>query len=177
MHGFNTSSVRGGESKPPAGEVFAVITPGEEPLQVRPDVICRVVPQRSALVMSMMVIRIKAVYATFSDAQTLATYIFDIMNAKTSSSSMGWIPQTRKYSSAFRRFLDTTQYDLAGRPVPPSQQLGGPRRVTSSTATFRPIGGMSNQPIQSESDEAPPLKKSKAQHQADSSYGVAIFTT
>jgi hypothetical protein len=48
---------------------------------------------------------------------------------------------------------------------PPShQQLGGPR-ITSSTATFRPIGGMINQPIQSERDEAPPLKKSKAQHQ------------
>jgi hypothetical protein len=79
---------------------------------------------------------------------------------------MGWIPQTRRYSSTFRPFLDTTQYDLAGRPIPPSQQLGGPR-VTSSTATFRPIGGiMSNRPIQSEKkDEAPPLKKSKAQHQ------------
>jgi hypothetical protein len=37
--------------------------------------------------------------------------------------------------------------------------------VTSSTATFRPIGGMINQPIQSERDEAPSLKKSKAQHQ------------
>jgi hypothetical protein len=107
---------------------------------------------------SMMVIQIEAVYATFSDAQTLARYILDKMNAQTSSSSMGWIPQTRRYSS-------TTQYDLAGRPpVPPSQQLGGPR-VTSSTATFRPIGGMINQPIQSERDEAPPLKNSKAQHQ------------
>jgi hypothetical protein len=30
VHGFNVASVRGGESKPPAGEVFAVITPGEE---------------------------------------------------------------------------------------------------------------------------------------------------
>jgi hypothetical protein len=137
MHGFNTTSVRGDESKPPAGEVFAVITPGEEePLQVRPDVACRVVPKGSALAMSMMVIRIEAVYATFSDPQTLARYILDTMNAKTSSSSMGWIPQTRKYSSTFKSFLDTTQYDLAGRPVPPSQQLGGPR-VTSSSATFR----------------------------------------
>jgi hypothetical protein len=111
-----------------------------------------------------MVIRIEAVYATFSDAQTLAKYILDIMNAKTSSSSMGWIAQTRKYSSTFRSFLDNTQYDLAGRPIPPSQRLGGPE-VTSSTATFRPIGGMSNRPIQSERDEAPPIKKSKAQHQ------------
>jgi hypothetical protein len=59
MHGFNTSTVRGDESK---GEV----------LQVRPDVACRVVPKGSALAMSMMVIRIEAVYATFSDAQTLA---------------------------------------------------------------------------------------------------------
>jgi hypothetical protein len=40
VHGFNTSSVRGDESNPPAGEVFAVITPGEEPLQVRPDRCC-----------------------------------------------------------------------------------------------------------------------------------------
>jgi hypothetical protein len=141
VHGFNTSSVRGGESKPPAGEVFAVITCGEKPLQIRPDVACRVVPKGSALPMSMMVIQIEAVYATFSDAaQTLVRYILDKMNAKTSSSSMGWIPQTRRYSSTFRSFLDTTQYDLAGRPVPPSQQLVGPR-VTSSTATFRPIGG------------------------------------
>jgi hypothetical protein len=101
----------------------------------------------------MMVIRIEAVYATFSDAQTLAKYILDIMNAKTSSSSMGWISRTRKYTSTFKSFLDTTQYDLAGRPIPPSQQLGEPR-VTSSTATFRPIGGMiNNQPIQSERDE------------------------
>jgi hypothetical protein len=116
--------------------------------------------------MPMMVIQIEAVYATFSDFQTLARYILDIMNAKTSSSSMmGWIPQkTRRYNSTFRSFLDTTQYDLAGRPVPPSQQLGGPR-VASSTASFRPIGGMINQPIQSERDEAPPLKKSKARHQ------------
>jgi hypothetical protein len=72
IHGFNTASVRGEASKPPSGEVFAVITPGEEPLQVRPDVACRVVPKGSALAMSMMVIRIEAVYATFSDAQTLA---------------------------------------------------------------------------------------------------------
>jgi hypothetical protein len=146
--------------------VFAVITPGEEPLQVRPDVACRVVPKGSALAMSMMVIiRIEAVYATFSDAQTLARYILDIMNAnKTSSSSMGCISRTRKYNSTFKSFLDTTQYDLAGRPIPPSQRLGGPR-LTSSTATFRPIGGMINRPIQSERDEAPPLKKSKAQHQ------------
>jgi hypothetical protein len=57
IHGFNTSSVRGDESKPPAGEVFAVITPGEEPLQVRPDVAGRVVPKGSALAMSMMVVR------------------------------------------------------------------------------------------------------------------------
>jgi hypothetical protein len=112
----------------------------------------------------MMVIQIEAVYATFSDAQKLARYIIDTTNAKTSSSSMGWIPQTRRYSSTFRSFLDTTQYDLAGRPVPPSQQLGGPR-VTSNTGTFRPIGGMINQHIQSERDEAPPLRKSKAQHQ------------
>jgi hypothetical protein len=111
-----------------------------------------------------MVVRIEAVYATFSDAQTLARYILDTMNAKTLSSSMGWIPRTRKYSSTFKSFLDTTQYDLAGRPMPPSPQLRGPR-VTSSTATFRPIGGMINQPFQSERDEAPPLKKSKAQHQ------------
>jgi hypothetical protein len=110
----------------------------------------------------MMVIQIEAVYATFSDAQTLARYILDIMNAKSSSSAMGWIPQTKKYSSKFRSFLDTTQYDIARRPIPPSQQLGGPR-VISSTATFRPIGGMINQPIQSERDEAPPLKKNKAQ--------------
>jgi hypothetical protein len=77
---------------------------------------------------------------------------------------MGWISRTRKYSSTFKSFLDTTQYDLEGRPRPPSQRLGGPR-VTSITATYRPIGGMSNRPIQSERDEAPPLKKSKAQHQ------------
>jgi hypothetical protein len=32
-------------------------------------------PKGSALAMSMMVIRIEAVYATFSDAQTLARYI------------------------------------------------------------------------------------------------------
>jgi hypothetical protein len=94
VHGFNASSVRGDESKPPAGEVFAVITPGEgplqvQPLQVRPDPACcrRVVPKGSALAMSMMVIRIEAVYATFSDAQTLTRYILDTMNAKTSSSS------------------------------------------------------------------------------------------
>jgi hypothetical protein len=81
-------------------------------------------PKGSALAMSMMVIRIEAVYATFSDAQTLARYILDLMmNGKTSSSSMGWIPRTRKYSSStFKSFLDTTQSDLAGRPVPPSQQ-------------------------------------------------------
>jgi hypothetical protein len=103
---------------------------------------------------SMMVTRIEAVYATFSDAQTLARYFPDTMNAKTLSSSMGWIPPTRKYSSTFKSFLDTTRYYLAGRPVPPSQQLGGPRGVTSSTATFRPIGGMINQPIQSDRDEA-----------------------
>jgi hypothetical protein len=61
VHGFNTSSVRGDESKPPAGEVFAVITHGEEPLQqVRPDDACRVVPKRSALAMSMMAIQIEA---------------------------------------------------------------------------------------------------------------------
>jgi hypothetical protein len=166
MDSTQSSSVRGDESKPPAGKLFAVITPGEEPLQVRPDVACRVIPKRSALTMSMMVIQIEAVYATFSDAQTLARYILDNkMNAKTSSSAMGWIPRTRKYSSTFKSFLDTTQHDLAGRPVPPSQQLGGPRVTSSSTATFRPIGGMINQPIQSERDEAPPLKMRKAQHQ------------
>jgi hypothetical protein len=87
MHGFNVASVRDEAAKPPAGEVFAVITPGEE----RPDVACRVVPKGSALAMSMMVIRIEAVYATFSDAQTLARYILDLMKAKTSSSLMGWI--------------------------------------------------------------------------------------
>jgi hypothetical protein len=91
-----------------------LITPGDEPLQVRPDVACRVVPKGSAFAMSMMVIQIEAVYATFSDAQTLAKYILDRMNAKTSSSSMGWIPRTRKYNSTFKSFLDTTQYDLAG---------------------------------------------------------------
>jgi hypothetical protein len=166
MHGFNVASVRGETLKPPSGrEVFAVITPGDEPLQVRPDVACRVIPKGSALATSMMVIRIEAVYATFSDAQTLAKYTLDLMNARTSSSSMGWISRTRKYSSTFKSFLDTTKYDLAGRPIiPPSQRLGGPR-LTSSTATFRPIGGMSNRPIQSEKDEAPPLKKSKAHHQ------------
>jgi hypothetical protein len=100
IHGFNTVSVRG--------------DPGDEPLQVRPDVACRVVPKGSAFAMSMMVIQIEAVYATFSDAQTLAKYILDRMNAKTSSSSMGWIPRTRKYNSTFKSFLDTTQYDLAG---------------------------------------------------------------
>jgi hypothetical protein len=89
-------------------------------------------------------------------------HILDKMNAKTSSSAMGWIFHIKKYSSTFKSFLDTTQYDLAGRPIPPFQRLGGPR-VTSSTATFRPIGGMINQPIQSERDEAPTLKKSKAQ--------------
>jgi hypothetical protein len=112
----------------------------------------------------MMVAQIEAKYATFSDAQTLAQDILDKMNAKTSSSAMGWIFHTKKYSSTFKSFLDTNQYDLAGRPIPPSQRLGGPR-VTSSTTTFRPIGGMMNQPIRTGKDEAPPLKKSKAQHQ------------
>jgi hypothetical protein len=164
MHGFNVASVRGETSKPPAGEVFAVITPGDEPLQVRPDVACRVIPKGSGLAYAMMVTRMEAEYATFSDAQTLARYIIGLMNARTSSSSMGWISRERKYIPTLKSFLDTTQYDLAGRPVPPSQRLGGPK-VTSSTATFRPIGGMSNRPIQSERDEAPPLKKSKAEHQ------------
>jgi hypothetical protein len=134
-HGFNTASVRGEASKPPSGEVFAVITPGEEPLQIRPDVACRVVPKGSTLARSMMVVLIEARYATFSDAQTQARDILDKMNAKTSSSAMGWIFHTKKYSSTFKSFLDTTQYDLAGRPIPPSQQLGGPR-VTSSTLSF-----------------------------------------
>jgi hypothetical protein len=49
VHGFNVASVRGGASKPSAGEVFAVITPGEEPLQIRPDVAYRVVPKGSSL--------------------------------------------------------------------------------------------------------------------------------
>jgi hypothetical protein len=162
LHGFNVaSSVRDGASKPPSGEVFAVITPGEEPLHIRPDVACRVVPKGSSLALSMMVKQLEAIYATFSEAQKLARYILDKMNTKSSSSSaIGWIPQTRKYSSTFRSFLDTTQYDLAGRPIPPSQQLGGPR-VTSGTATFRPIGGMINQTIRTERDEAPPLNKSK----------------
>jgi hypothetical protein len=73
VHGFNTSSVRGDESKPPAGRCSqSSHLETSLYLQVRPDVACRVVPKRSALAMSMMVIQIEAVYATFSDAQTLA---------------------------------------------------------------------------------------------------------
>jgi hypothetical protein len=93
------------------GEVFAVITPGDEPLQIRPDVACRVVPKGSPLARAMMVIQMGATHATFSaDAQTLARDILDKMNAKSSSSSgMGWIFQARKkYSLTFRSFLDAT---------------------------------------------------------------------
>jgi hypothetical protein len=62
----------------------------------------------------MMVVQREAKYATFFDAQTLARDILDKMNAKTSSSAMGWIFHTKKYSSTFKSFLDTNQYDLAG---------------------------------------------------------------
>jgi hypothetical protein len=95
------------ETALPSGEVFAVISPVEEPLQIRPDVACRVVPKGSFFARSMMVVQIEAIYAKFSGAQTLARdIILDKMNAKSSSSAMGWIPQTRKYSSTFRSLLE-----------------------------------------------------------------------
>jgi hypothetical protein len=70
LHGFNNvaSVSDNSASKPPSGEVFAVITPGEESLQIRPDVACRVVPKGSSLALAMMVIQIEAAYATFSGA-------------------------------------------------------------------------------------------------------------
>jgi hypothetical protein len=93
VHGFNTA-VRDDASKPSSGEVFAVITPREEPLQIRPDVACRVVTKGSTLARSMMVVQIEARYATFSRD------ILDKLNAKTSSSYYSIQRSTARHSGA-----------------------------------------------------------------------------